>query len=218
MANVWMHNAFMQVEGEKMSKSLGNFVTIHELLRATKFGGRSWPGEVLRLAMLRTHYRQPIDWTVKALEEAEATLDRWYEAVGDVEARGDPDEDVLNALVDDLNTPEAIARLHRLAQPDGAGTASFDPSGRSRTLSAEILKTSANLLGILRQTKSERHTLALSDAQIDASEIDAIIAERAQARATRNWAESDRLRDHLATLGVAIKDTKDGATTWELKR
>ncbi len=218
MANVWMHNGFLQVEGEKMSKSLGNFVTIHELLRTTKFGGRKWPGEVLRLAMLRTHYRQPIDWTVKALEEAEATLDRWYEAVGDVEARGDPDEDVLNALVDDLNTSEAIARLHRLAHPDGAGTASLDPSGTSRTLSAEILKTSANLLGILRQTKSERHMLALSDAQIDASEINAIIAERAQARAMRNWAESDRLRDHLATLGVAIKDTKDGATTWELKR
>ena len=86
MANVWMHNGFLQVEGEKMSKSLGNFVTIHELLRTTKFGGRTWPGEVLRLAMLRTHYRQPIDWTVKALEEAEATLDRWYDAVGDVEA------------------------------------------------------------------------------------------------------------------------------------
>ena len=78
MANVWVHNGFLQVESEKMSKSLGNFVTIHELLHTTKFGGRKWSGEALRLAMLRTHYRQPIDWTVKALEEAEATLDRWY--------------------------------------------------------------------------------------------------------------------------------------------
>ena len=74
MANVWMHNGHLQVEGEKMSKSLGNFVTIHELLHTDKFGGRSWPGEVLRLAMLKTHYRQPIDFTVKALEEAEQTL------------------------------------------------------------------------------------------------------------------------------------------------
>ena len=115
MANVWMHNGFLQVEGEKMSKSLGNFVTIHELLHTTKFGDRKWPGEALRLAMLRTHYRQPIDWTVKALEEAEATLDRWYDAVGDVEAGGEPDGDVLNALTDDLNTPAVIARLHRLA-------------------------------------------------------------------------------------------------------
>ena len=74
MANYWMHNGFLQVEGEKMSKSLGNFVTIHELLHTEKFGGRKWPGEVLRLAMLRTHYRQPIDWTVKALEEAETSV------------------------------------------------------------------------------------------------------------------------------------------------
>ena len=78
MANVWMHNGFLQVEGEKMSKSLGNFITIHELLHTDKFGGRSWKGEVLRLAMLRAHYRQPIDWTLKALEEAEKTLARWY--------------------------------------------------------------------------------------------------------------------------------------------
>ena len=203
MANVWMHNGFLQVEGEKMSKSLGNFVTIHELLRTTKFGGREWPGEVLRLAMLRTHYRQPIDWTVKALEEAEATLDRWYDAVGDVETNGEPDSDVLNALTDDLNTPEAVASLHRLG-----GQAS----------APERLKTSANLLGLLQQTRSEHQAIALSEAKIDAAEINAIVAVRAQARAARNWAESDRLRDHLAALGVAIKDTKDGATTWEIKR
>ena len=85
MANVWMHNGFLQVEGEKMSKSLGNFITIRDLLDMPVFGGRKWPGEVLRLAMLRTHYRQPIDWTVRGLEEAEATLDRWYDVVGDAE-------------------------------------------------------------------------------------------------------------------------------------
>ena len=83
MANVWMHNGFLQVEGEKMSKSLGNFITIHELLHEEKFGGRAWKGEVLRLAMLRSHYRQPIDWTVKALEEAEKTLQRWYALLRD---------------------------------------------------------------------------------------------------------------------------------------
>jgi cysteinyl-tRNA synthetase len=203
MANVWMHNGFLQVEGEKMSKSLGNFVTIHELLRATKFGGREWPGEVLRLAMLRTHYRQPIDWTVKALEEAEATLDRWYDTVGDAETNGEPDTDVLNALTDDLNTPEAVACLHRLG-----GQAS----------APERLKTSANLLGLLQQTRSEHQAIALSEAKIDAAEINAIVAERARARATRNWAESDRLRDRLAALGVAIKDNKDGTTSWEPKR
>ena len=203
MANFWMHNGFLQVEGEKMSKSLGNFVTIHELLRATRFGGRKWSGETLRLAMLRTHYRQPIDWTVKALEEAEATLDRWFEMVGDVEADGAIAPNVLEALADDLNTPEAVANLHRLG-----GQAS----------APELLKASANLLGLLQQTQSERRATALSEARIEAAEINAIVAERAQARAARNWAESDRLRDHLAKLGVAIKDNKDGATTWELKR
>jgi cysteinyl-tRNA synthetase len=85
MANLWMHNGHLQVEGEKMSKSLGNFVTIRDLWATEKFGERKWPTEVLRLAMLRTHYRQPMDWTVKALEEAEKTLDRWYEAIGDAE-------------------------------------------------------------------------------------------------------------------------------------
>jgi cysteinyl-tRNA synthetase len=203
MANVWMHNGFLQVEGEKMSKSLGNFVTIHELLRTPKFGGRKWPSEVLRLAMLRAHYRQPIDWTVKALEEAEATLDRWYEAVGNVEADGKPDTDVLDALTDDLNTPHAVAGLHRLGGQDSA---------------PERLKASANLLGLLQQTRSERQAVALSEAKIDTTQINAIIAERAEARATRNWAESDRLRDQLAALGVAIKDNKDGTTSWEPKR
>ncbi len=98
MANVWMHNGFLQVEGEKMSKSLGNFVTIRDLIDTTAFGGRKWPGEVLRLAMLRTHYRQPIDWTVRALEESERILDRWYEAVGDAGPADAVAYPVLDAL------------------------------------------------------------------------------------------------------------------------
>jgi cysteinyl-tRNA synthetase len=203
MANFWMHNGFLQVEGEKMAKSLGNFVTIHELLRTTKFGGRKWSGEALRLAMLRTHYRQPIDWTVKALEEAEATLDRWYEAVGDVEPTSEIAPGVLEALADDLNTPEAVASLHRLG---------------GQTSAPELLKTSANLLGLLQQTRSERQAIVLSEAKIDAAEINNLVAWRSMARATKNWAESDRLRDHLAELGVAIKDNKDGTTSWELMR
>jgi cysteinyl-tRNA synthetase len=218
MANFWMHNGFLQVEGEKMSKSLGNFVTIHELLRTAEFGGRKWSGEALRLAMLRTHYRQPIDWTVKALEEAEATLDRWYDAVGDVEPASEMAPGVLDALADDLNTPAALSELHRLAHPAVMRLMVMGLSEMGQIEAPELLKASANLLGLLQQTRSERQATALSEAQIDAAEINAIIAERAQARATRNWAESDRLRDQLAALGVAIKDTKDGTTTWEIKR
>ena len=159
MANVWMHNGFLQVEGEKMSKSLGNFVTIHELLRTTRFGGRKWSGEVLRLAMLRTHYRQPIDWTVKALEEAESTLDRWYDAVGDVEPGGEIAPGVEEALCDDLNTPAALAELHRLAHPGRGGSAEAGLTEAGQHWAPELLKASANLLGLLRQTKSQRLSL-----------------------------------------------------------
>src|SRR6202522_1311754 len=218
MANVWMQNGFLQVEGEKMAKSLGNFVTIHELLHTTKFGGRKWSGEALRLAMLRTHYRQPIDWTVKALEEAEAALDRWYDEVGDVEPSTEIAPGVLEALDDDLNTPVALSELHRLAHPAVLGKMVLGVSRLGQAPAPKILKSSANLLGLLRQTRSERQALALRDAEIDPAKIDAIVAERVAARAARNWVESDRLRDHLGALGVAIKDNKDGATTWELKR
>ena len=207
MANVWMHNGFLQVEGEKMAKSLGNFITIHDLLHTTVFGGREWPGETLRLAMLRAHYRQPIDWTVQALQEAEITLDRWYEAVGDVEPTPEPAPRVLEALEDDLNTPAAISELHSLAHEVHAGAA--DPAA---------LKAGANLMGLLLQTKTERDAAKAKQADIDVSHVEALVAERASARVAKNWAESDRLRADLAALGVAIKDNKDGTTTWEPKR
>ena len=173
----WMHNGFLQVEGEKMSKSLGNFVTIHELLRTTKFGGRKWSGEALRLAMLRTHYRQPIDWTVKALEEAEATLDRWYEAVGDVEP-SETATSVLDALTDDLNTPAALLELHRLAHPAVMSQMTMGLTSMGQMPALALMKSSANLLGLLQQTRSERQAMALSEAQIDAAEINAISRRR----------------------------------------
>jgi cysteinyl-tRNA synthetase len=205
MANVWMHNGFLQVEGEKMSKSLGNFVTIHDLLYSDAFGGRSWPGEVLRLAMLRTHYRQPIDWTVKALEEAETTLDRWYDAVGDAGPGADAADGVLAALDDDLNTPAAVAELHRLA---AAGEASM----------SETLKASANLLGLLMQTKSGRESAAPKLTAVESETVNRLLAERTTARSNKDWKASDRIRDELAKMGVTIKDNKDGSTTWEFKR
>ncbi len=199
MANVWMHNGFLQVEGEKMSKSLGNFVTIDDLLRSDAFGGRRWSGEALRLAMLRTHYRQPIDWTVKALEEAESALDRWYDAIGDVEP-GEVAPSVEEALSDDLNLPAALGELHRLAADD-----------------PQTIKASANLLGLLAQKRSERQAAGLAAAAIDRREVERLVAARTAARTAKNWAESDRLRDALADIGVVVKDSKDG-TTWEVKR
>ena len=115
MANLWMHNGFLQVEGEKMSKSLGNFVTIRELLSSEIFGGRAWPGPALRFAMLRTHYRQPIDWTVRGLEESEKALLRFAGAIDFAALPAPaPSPELIEALSDDLNTPAAIAHLHAL--------------------------------------------------------------------------------------------------------
>ena len=133
MANVWMHNGFLQVEGEKMSKSLGNFVTIHELLQ-------EWPGEAIKLAMLSAHYRQPINWTRQGVVEAKRTLDHWYELTADA-AEGAPlCADVLDALQDDLNTPQAIAALHALRSEAAKGA---KPA-------AACLKASARLMGLLQ--------------------------------------------------------------------
>ena len=116
MAQVWMHNGFLQVEGDKMSKSLGNFVTINELLATDTFGGRKWPGDVLRLAMLRTHYRSPLDWTLASLEESERVLQSWIDLLErheDVVRPADAGRsEVIEALADDLNTSQAIAELH----------------------------------------------------------------------------------------------------------
>lgn len=225
MANYWMHNGFLQVEGEKMSKSLGNFVTIHELLHTEKFGGRKWPGEVLRLAMLRTHYRQPIDWTVKALEEAYATLKRWNGIIRRAGATksGSVPRELLDALSDDLNTHLALsimsslaARAARVTPLSGItpGGPNPDPvSDEDAREAAESLLASAMLLGL---TFDESYEAELSEEQ--KASIDALIAARLAARAAKNWAESDRIRDELAAMGVALKDNKDGTTTWEVKR
>ena len=194
MANVWMHNGHLQVEGEKMSKSGGNFVTIRDLWAADRFGGRRWSGDALRLAMLRTHYRQPIDFTVKALEEAERTLLDWQAAgVGPRAPAVAPG--VRDALHDDLNTPRALAALHDLR--------SGDPDALGATLSA---------MGFALRPPAD------APSPVPVSEIEAVIAARHAARAAKRWDESDRLRDALANRGILLKDNKDGSTDWSLRR
>ncbi len=220
MANVWMHNGFLQVEGEKMSKSLGNFVTIHELLNTEKFGGRKWPGEVLRLAMLRTHYRQPIDFTVKALEEAEKTLRRWQTHA----VRADHvvvHEPFLEALADDLNTSDAIAEMHKLTNVGFILGFSF--LGHASLAAPDAINESAaklrfclNSLGLESIASPTWNLIAVGREQSE--QIENLINTRLTARAAKNWAESDRIRDELAAMGVALKDNKDGTTTWEVKR
>ena len=197
MANVWMHNGFLQVEGEKMSKSLGNFITIHDLLRTDTFGARAWAGSTLRFAMLRTHYRQPIDWTTRGLDESDKALRRFAQIAALAEApASEPSEALLDALADDLNTPAAIAHLHGLAQSEGA---------------AAQLWRDAEFLGLDLVTPKPE----LGDEF--KSRVEHLIEERIAARRARDWATSDRLRGELESLGVALKDSKDG-TTWELRQ
>jgi cysteinyl-tRNA synthetase len=195
MANVWMHNGFLQVEGEKMSKSLGNFLTIRELLD-------DWPGEVLRFNMLRSHYRQPIDFTLKGLEESWRILERFY-AEADGSAPSQPPVPVMAALCDDLNTPKAVAELHGL---DG------DPAGLSAGL---------RLMGFLAETPED--FAARRSTGVDKAVVEGLITERLAARKAKDFATSDRIRDQLAALGVQLKDGKDPVTgepmtAWEVAR
>jgi cysteinyl-tRNA synthetase len=211
MANTWMHNGFLQVEGEKMSKSLGNFITIRELL--SEWQGYGWPGEALRLNMLRTHYRQPIDWTLEGLDQSHKTLWTWYEGLASVEPLLDVPMDVVSALSDDLNTPQAISTLHNL---HGAGK-------------TRELKTALGFLGFSGdREKISRIVSAVGTASgtgtargvgraVVAAEVEELIAARSAARARKDFKESDRIRDQLVAMGVVIKDSKDG-TTWEIAR
>ena len=198
MANYWMHNGFLQVEGEKMAKSTGNFVTITELLV-------DWPGEVLRLNMLKAHYRSPFDWTLRGLEESAKTLDDWYE-VADIEG-GRPSDAVIESLSDDLNTPQMIAALHGLRNSAASG------DERDRAAFAASLR----LLGFLSESAAEWNSRKQRASGVDAEQIDRLISERTAARARKDFTQSDRIRDELAAMGVVIKDSKEG-TTWEIAR
>jgi cysteinyl-tRNA synthetase len=199
MANVWMHNGFLQVEGEKMSKSLGNFITIRDVLK-------DWPGEVARFNMLRTHYRQPIDWTLRGLEESWKALDDWYAIAADAQG-GDVSSHVLEPICDDLNTPRAIAGLHSLRNLAQGGDA----------LACDELAASLRFLGFFGETATQWALRRKSAACVDAARVEALIGARADARKQKNFAESDRIRDELAAMGVVLKDSKDG-TTWEIAR
>jgi cysteinyl-tRNA synthetase len=205
MANYWMHNGFLQVEGEKMSKSEGNFFTIRELLA-------DWHGSVLRFNMLRTHYRQPIDWTERGLEQSWATLEDWWRlATPDMSPQ--ISSNVLSALLDDLNTPQVIAELHSIRNR-------IDYPGRGSH--AVELAQNLSFLGLNRESflaweqKKSAEVLRRSG-DLNEAAIEKQIAARNTARKARNFKEADRIRDELAAKGVVLKDSKDG-TTWEVAR
>jgi cysteinyl-tRNA synthetase len=203
MANYWLHNGFLDMGGEKMSKSLGNVVLVHDLLKV-------WPGEVLRLAMLSGHYRAPLDWTEDLLKQAKATLDRIYGALRRVwEADGGEARDtgVRRALEDDLNTPEALAELSRLAGE--ANTAADQKDAAAMANAKANLLEAGKLLGLLTLTPKDWEQGGDEDGN---ARIDALVQARVDARAAKDWAEADRIRNELAAEGIEIMDGAGGST------
>ncbi|KPQ22636.1 cysteine--tRNA ligase [Halomonas sp. HL-93] len=218
--HTWVHNSFITVEGQKMSKSLGNVLLVRDLLSQA-------PGEAIRFALLATHYHHPLDWNARRLAQARQTLARWYRrlaaATGDEQAEGEqnewksvaPDAEVLEALRDDLNVPRVISRLHELSS--AIGDAANEEDAR---LAAQRLRASAGLVGLLQQpAASALNALRelpdqASPPRLPASRVEALVAERHQARLQRDFAQADALRQTLEAAGVVIHDTPQG-TQWQ---
>lgn len=218
MANIWMHNGFVQVEGEKMSKSLGNFITINDLLESEKFGGSQWHGSVLKMAMLMTHYTQPIDWTVERLNEVRKSLCNLIRIAEQSQGATEeiqPDEKVLEALLDDLNTPKAVARIHELSK-----IKAVDDSQST----AKLLGESLRFLGVWNGESAA--DIEAYGSSVDADQVTWIgdqVQLRMKSIEEKNWAEADRIRNALLAEGIQLKDGKNAETgeretTWEVKR
>jgi cysteinyl-tRNA synthetase len=231
MANIWMHNGYLQVEGKKMSKSDGNFVTIHDLLNTEKFGGRKWSGEVLRLAMLMTHYREPIDFSVRRLEEAERIINGWLfeielSPMAFIEQNRSyyenfaPTKELINSLLDDVSFSVSLSVLHKLSKS-------------SQVMSKHELFACLRFLGIfdfeaMRIVMENRKAQLIADSEsslieVDTGAIDKQITQRLTLLADKKFAEADKIRDDLLAQGIQLKDSKDSETgeritTWEVKR
>jgi cysteinyl-tRNA synthetase len=205
-ARLWMHNGFLDMAGEKMSKSLGNVVIPHDLLQRV-------PGEVLRWALLSAHYRQPLDWTEGLIEQSRASLDRLYGALQRVKGiaaeRADPPAAFLEALTDDLNTPRATAELFALAKALETAHGEVEKA----RLKGELL-AAANLLGFLEKDADVWFAGAADEGL--RAQVEGLLEQRLEARNAKDWPTADRIRDELDALGVIVMDGPQGAT-WRLK-
>ena len=206
-AKYWMHNGYLMSEGEKMSKSLGNFYTVHVLLE-------EFPGEAIRLALLKSHYRKPMDFTKEGLREAKLELDRFYNILrrhsSVPKSQADIPKSVLSQLKDDLNTPGAISALHQCL---GA----LKNAEEDQILAAKnALLAAGHVLGLLQQDPEDWlkwQPVTATEAGLSDAEIEVLIAERVNARANKDFAASDRIRDQLTNDGIILEDSSEG-TIW----
>lgn len=221
MANFWMHNGFLQVEGQKMSKSLGNFITIQDVLKSELLQNsqslesgirQEWAGMAARLSMLQTHYREPLNWTEQRLKESSAELFRWYELLRQNKCSGEFDaiacHDVVEALSDDLNSWSAITLMRQYY----------------KTNNIDALASAMALLGFLNQNwlRDDDHPIFLNKHLVDHQDVEQKILQRLALIANKDWAQADKIRDELAENGIMLKDGKDSVTgqrttNWEMK-
>jgi|TARA_B100000530_G_scaffold334899_1_gene285716 cysteinyl-tRNA synthetase len=198
-ANYWVHNGFITISSEKMSKSQGNILKIDSLRNKVN-------GQVLRLALVSTHYKQPLDWNDKLLSECEKTINKWYESYTDIEKQSLIPDEYLAPLYDDLNTPGYIANLHKL----------FEKSQKGNLKDKEIFVSACNFIGLLSENKNDWHNFKQSLSKITEDEIKQKINERNLARKNKDYKEADKIRNELLDKGVLIED-KDDTTIWKFK-
>jgi cysteinyl-tRNA synthetase len=196
-ANYWLHNAFITMSNEKMAKSQGNILKIKD------FRGKV-SGQVLRLALISAHYKQPLDWNDKLLKDCQNTIDKWYNAY--LPSNQDLEDEIIQPLYDDINTPGYIANLHKL----------YDKANKGNDADKQIFNSACNFIGLLRETKEEWLDYKKGKIDISETEIENKIELRNKARADKNYVEADNIRDYLLDKGVLIED-KDGKTIWKFK-
>ena len=201
-SNYWVHNGFVTVEGDKMAKSDGNFVTVNQLKDR-------YQGEVIRLTMMLTHYRQPLNWTEENLKESKKILDKWYNFISDLETKNPKSEnvsnEVLNSLYDDINTPQAIADLHKI----------FKSCKNNDQDSIDLFLNSAQFIGLMNNNSSDWLNWG-KKSSIDEKQLEILINKRDEARAEGKYEDADKIRDEIENMGVILED-KDGKTSWRLR-
>ena len=198
-ANYWVHNGFITISSEKMSKSQGNILKIDSLRNKVN-------GQVLRLALVSTHYKQPLDWNDKLLSECEKTINKWYESYIDIDKQSLIPDEYLAPLYDDLNTPGYIANLHKL----------FEKSQKGNLKDKEIFVSACNFIGLLSENKNDWYNFKQNLSKITEDEIKQKINERNSARKNKDYKEADKIRNELLDKGVLIED-KDDTTIWKFK-